>query len=88
MMITIEDSLDRKINLLMYHRQIEAMAASAAAQQAGHAEAQAELLERLKVAEAAAASLKAAEESLRVMLLCPISSRMQLQSFSFCFLPA
>ena len=88
MMITSEESLDQKIDWVTCHRQIESMAASAAAQQAGHAEAEAELLERLKLAEAAAGSFKAAEESLRVMLFCLTSSSMQLQSTFFvsCFI--
>ena len=87
MMITIEELLDRKINWVMYHRQIESMAASAAAQQAGHAETEAELLERLKLAEAAAASFEAAGEALTVMHLCPTSLSMHLQSPCLYFLP-
>ena len=71
----------------MCHRQIESMAASASAQQAGHAEAEAELLERLKSAEAAAASFEASEESLRVMPFCPISSSAQQLSPLLCLLP-
>ena len=63
------------------------MAASALAQQAGHAEAEAELLERLKSAEAAAASSEASEESLRVTPFCLTSSSMQLLSSSLCLLP-
>ena len=62
------------------------MAASAAAQQAGHAEAEAELLERLKSAEAAAASLEAAGESLRVMFSFSAISSMQLLSTLLSFL--
>ena len=66
----------------MCHRQIESMAASASAQQAGHVEAEAELLERLKSAEAAAASFEASEQSLRVMPFCAIiSSGQRLSPF-------
>ena len=76
----IEESLEREINWEICHRQIESMAASALAQQAGHAEAEAELLQRLKSAQAAAASSEVSEGSLRVTPFCPTSISMQLLS--------
>ena len=47
-------------------RQIESMAASAAAQQAAHAEAELQLIERLKTVEAALSEERESEQSLRV----------------------
>ena len=50
-------------------RQIESMAASAAAQQAGHAEAEQRLIERLQTVEAALSEARESEHSLGVCLL-------------------
>ena len=47
-------------------RQIESMAASAAAQQAGHAEAEQQLIQRLKTVEAALSEARESEQALRV----------------------
>ena len=52
-------------NLMFACRQIESMAASASAQQAAHAEAEQQLLERLKSAEASLAGYGEAEQALK-----------------------
>ena len=57
-------------------RQIESMAASAAAQQAAHAEAEQQLIERLKTVEAALSEARESEQFLRVCKFpnCPYMS--------------
>lgn len=55
--------------MCLLHRQIEAIAASAAAQQASHAEAERRLLERLRASEAGAAEATEAARLMKALLL-------------------
>lgn len=57
--------LEYDCNPMVACRQIECMAASASAQQAAHAEAEQQLLERLKSAEASLAGFGEAEQALK-----------------------